>query len=199
MDNPSSRIAIALTVAVADDAQTLKQSPEPEPAEQPDMAPFPARQLQRAFGHCLRLAAAILVFYNFAATAWRVRHEPRELAFVAAAGSLLAALLACLRRAERLAPDPDAPAGERRRVQAAVWAISTALSCAFAYRVAAIMPPLLAAIVWFMTAFVVLVGLFLLVLCGDQQQYQAVLDDVECDPAGDGKNFEKINPADALV
>ncbi|CAN6358741.1 unnamed protein product [Urochloa humidicola] len=195
MDNPSSRIAIAPTAAVADDAKTLKQSPEPEAAEQPVMSPIPAR-LQRAFGHCLRFAAAILVCYNFVSTAWRVRHDPRELAFIAAAGSLLAALLACLRRAERLSP--DSPAGERRRVQAAVWSISTLLSCAFAYRVAAIMPPLLAALVWSMTVVVVLAGLFLLVLCGDQQQYQA-LDDVECDPAGDGKQFEKINPADALV
>ncbi|CAN6340833.1 unnamed protein product [Urochloa humidicola] len=197
MDNPSSRIAIAPIVLVADDAQTLKQSPEPEAAEQPDMSPFPARHLQRAFGHCLRFAAAILVCYNFVSTAWRVRHDPRELAFVAAAGSLLAALLACLRRAERLSP--DSPAGERRRVQAAVWSISTLLSCAFAYRVAAIMPPLLAALVWSMTVVVVLAGLFLLVLCGDQQQYQAVLDDIKCDPAGDGKHFKKINPADALV
>ncbi|CAL4902652.1 unnamed protein product [Urochloa decumbens] len=195
MENPSSRIAIALTAAVIADAQRLKLSPEPEAAEQPVMARFPAH-LQRAFGHCLRFAAAVLVCYNFAATAWRVRHEPWELAFVAAASSLLAALLLCLRRAERLSP--DSPEGERRRVQAAMWAISAALSCAFAYRVAAIMPPLLAALVWFMTAFVVLAGLFLLVLCRDQRQYQA-LDDVECDPAGDGKDLEKIKPADALV
>ncbi|CAL4910069.1 unnamed protein product [Urochloa decumbens] len=197
MDNPSSRIAIALTVAVVADAQTPKHSPEPEAAEQPVMARFPAR-LQRAFGYCLRFAAAILVCYNFAATAWRLRHDPPELVFVAAASSLLVALLLCLRCAESLTP--DSPAGERRRVQAAVWAISAALSCAFAYRVAAIMPPLLAALVWFMTAFVVLAGLFLLVLCRDQRQYQALpLDDVECDPAGDGKDLEKIKPADALV
>ncbi|CAL5096779.1 unnamed protein product [Urochloa decumbens] len=191
MDNPSSRIAIALTAAVVADAQMLKLSPEPEASEQPVMARF-----QRAFGHCLRAAAAVLVGYNFAGTAWRVRHDPPELAFVAAASSLLVALLLCLRRAERLSP--DSPAGERRRVQAAVWAISAALSCAFAYRVAAIMPPLLAALVWSMTAFVVLAGLFLLVLCRDQRRHQA-LDDVGCDPAGDGKDLEKINPADALV
>ncbi|CAN6349873.1 unnamed protein product [Urochloa humidicola] len=197
MDNPSSRIAIAPTAVVAD-AQTLKQSPEPEAAEQPQpvTAPFPAR-LQRAFGHCLRAAAAILVCYTFASTAWRVRHDPRELAFVAAASALLAALLACLRRAERLTP--ASPAGEKRRVQAAVWAISAAVSCAFAYRVVAIMPPLLAALVWFMTAVVVLAGLFLLVLCRDQQQQYQALDDSNCDPAGDGKHFEKINRADALV
>jgi peptidoglycan/LPS O-acetylase OafA/YrhL len=172
-----------------------KANTEPEAAEQA------VARLRRVCGACLPVAAAVLVCYSFASAAWRVRDEPRELAFVAASGALLAALLACLRRAERLAP--DSAAGERRRLQAAVWALSAAVSCAFAYRVAAVMPPALAVVVWCMTAFVVLAGLFLLVLCGDQQQqqqqqYQALCN-AGCDPAGDGKPFNTINPADALV
>ncbi|CAN6358743.1 unnamed protein product [Urochloa humidicola] len=188
MENPSSSIALVA------DAHTQTRSLEREVAAQP-VAPFSAR-LQCAFGHCLRVAAAVLVGYSFAVTAWRARHELQDLAFVAAVCALLAALLVCLRRAERLAP--DSPAGERRRVKAAVWAFSAALSCAFAYRVAAIMPLALAVLVWCMTTFVVLTGLFLLVLSRDQQQYQAVHDS-DSDPAGDGRQLENINPADALV
>lgn len=164
----------------------------PEEAE-PPASPLSAR-LQGVCAACLRVAAAVVVSYSLAVTAWRVRHEPQDLAFVAVASSLLAALLVCLRRAERLTL--DSPAGERRRVQAALWALSTALSCAFAYRVAAVMPPPLAVIVWCMTAFVALTGLCLLVLCKDQQ-YQALHDD---DAAGDRNASAKISPpTDELV
>jgi hypothetical protein len=79
-----------------------------------------------------------------------------------------------------------------------VWALSTALSCAFAYRVAAVMPPVLAALVWCMTASVVLTGFFMLVLCKDQQQYQTV-DNVVCDAAREGEPLDKISTADELV
>ncbi|KAG0517228.1 hypothetical protein BDA96_09G070800 [Sorghum bicolor] len=164
-------------------------------ADDPAVSPPFSAQLRRVCGHCLRAAAVAAVGYSFAATAWRVRHDTRDLAFVAAAASLLAALLACLRRAERLTP--DSPAAERRRVQAAVWALSTALSCAFAYRVAAVMPPPLAVLVWCMTALVALVGLYLLVLCRDQQ-YQALTDD-DAAVAGDRKESAKISPSDELV
>ena len=166
----------------------------PKAADDDPVSPISA-QLRCACGHCLRFAAAAVVCYSFAATAWRVRHDPQDLAFIAATASLLAALLACLRRAERLAP--DSPAAERRRVQAAVWALSTALSCAFAYRVAAVMPPPLAVLVWCMTAFVALVGLYLLVLCRDQQ-YQALPGD-DAAIASDRKASAKISPTVELV
>jgi len=169
--------------------------PLPPPPEQ-ESADQAAARLQRACAACLRAAALLLAGYSFAVAAWRSRREPRDLAFVAGSSALLAALLACLRRAEGLTP--ASPAGERRRLQASVWALSTALSCAFAYRVAAVMPPVLAALVWCMTASVVLTGFFMLVLCKDQQEYQAV-DNVDRDAARDDKQFDKISPADELV
>ncbi|KAG2616786.1 uncharacterized protein LOC120664306 [Panicum virgatum] len=176
-------------------AATAAADPRAQPPEQEadDQA---AARLQRACAACLRAAALLLVGYSFAVTAWRSRHEPRDLAFVTGSCALLAALLACLRRAESLTP--ASPAGERRLLQASVWALSTALSCAFAYRVAAVMPPVLAALVWCMTASVVLTGFFMLVLCKDQQQYQA-MDNVDRDAAGEGKQLDKISTADELV
>ncbi|CAL4910067.1 unnamed protein product [Urochloa decumbens] len=175
---------------VAPRAQT---PPEPEAAEQP-VTPLAAR-LQRAFGECLRVAAAALVGYTLAATAWRVRHDPQELAFVVGCCVLLAALLVCLRRAERLAP--GSPVAERRRLQAAVWFLTTVLSCAFAYRVSLAMPDVLVVLVWCMTAFVVLAGFFMLVLCNRKdQQYHRCLDEVD---ASDDKPFDKIRHTDGLV
>ncbi|AQK93126.1 uncharacterized protein LOC100277300 [Zea mays] len=170
------------------------KSSAPKAAEE-QVCTLLSKRLQRVSCHCLRIAAAVLVVYSFAVTAWRVRHQPQDLAFVAAALFLLAELQACLRRAERLAP--ESPAGERRRVRAAVWALSTALSCAFAYRVAAVMPPPLAVLVWCITASVGLVGLCLLVLCRDQQ-YQALRnDDAACDC--DRRASAKTSPTDELV
>ncbi|KAF8727007.1 hypothetical protein HU200_019501 [Digitaria exilis] len=188
MDKKSSATAPLAAACVSDDAIAHAKSPEQEAAEQA------VSSLQSACAACLSVSAAVLVAYSFVATAWRARNDPGDLAFVAGAAALLAALLACLRRAERLTP--DSPAEERRRVQAAVWLLSTVLSCAFAYRVAAIMPMAVAVLVWCMTALVVLVGFCLLVLCKDEQ-YQC-LEEVE--DAGDAKLLKnKIKPNDELV
>ncbi|CAN6358748.1 unnamed protein product [Urochloa humidicola] len=167
--------------------------PEPEAAEQP-VTPLAAR-LQRTFGECLRVAAAALVGYSLAATAWRVRHDPQEFAFVAGCCVLLAALLVCLRWAERLTP--GSPAVERRRLQAAVWFLSTVLSCAFAYRVSLVMPAAPVILIWCMTTFVVLAGFFVLVLCSCKgQQYHQCLDEAD---TSDAKPFDKIRHTDGLV
>ncbi|PAN17563.1 hypothetical protein PAHAL_3G140300 [Panicum hallii] len=183
------------TIAAAPPAAAGVADPRAQPPDQ-EAAGQAAARLRCACGACLRAATLLLVGYSFAVTAWRSRHEPRDLAFVTGSCALLAALLACLRRAESLTP--ASPAGERRRLQASVWALSTALSCAFAYRVAAVMPPVLAALVWCMTASVVLTGFFMLVLCKDQQQYQTV-DNVVCDAAREGEPLDKISTADELV
>ncbi|TVU17176.1 hypothetical protein EJB05_33201, partial [Eragrostis curvula] len=163
--------------------------------------------LATACRSCLRLVLLAFVAYSLVQTAYRVRDDPRELAFVVCAYALLGALFLCLRRAERLTP--ESPTGERRRVLAAVWVLSTVLSLSFAYRVAALMPPAVAVLVWCMTAAVVLAGLYMLVLCKDQQyrgldgvdsdrtgdgHYQA-LDDVKC-TASHGKAFENILSTD---
>ncbi|CAN6340837.1 unnamed protein product [Urochloa humidicola] len=118
--------------------------------------------------------AVVLIFLGciLVGTVREVRHRPLDLAFVAFSYAALAAIFLCLRRAERLPreePSPDGGEGhERRRLQLAVWTLSTALSCAFAYRVSLIMPAVLVVVVWSMTLFVVIVGFFVLVLHKDQ-------------------------------
>ncbi|CAD6272668.1 unnamed protein product [Miscanthus lutarioriparius] len=117
--------------------------------------------------------------------------RPRgDLAFVVFTYADLAALFWCARRVERLAAAAASSSPglvrerdeRRRRLQVAVWVLSTALSCAFAYRVSLIMPPALVLVVWAMASSVVLVGFYVLVLCEDQGYYRLL------ESAGDGED-----------
>lgn len=144
--------------------------------------------LDQACSVCLRLAVLVFLVYSFVQTARRVRGDPWDLAFAVAAYADLGMLFLCLRRVEQLTP--ASPTGERRRLQFTVWALSTVLSCAFAYRVCKIMPPALVVAIWCVTTSVVLVGFYCLVVYNDPG-----LED--CD-ASDAKSFHKI-PADEIV
>ncbi|CAN6349874.1 unnamed protein product [Urochloa humidicola] len=131
-----------------------------------------------------RVAAVALLACSFARSAWRARGDPRDLAFVAGSGAVLAALLWCLRLA------PGSPA---------VWSLSTVLSCAFAYRVSLVMPVSLVILVWCMTAFVVLAGFFMLVLCNYEQYQELDGVDGDGDAAGDGKGVNTARRTEDLV
>ncbi|CAL5050987.1 unnamed protein product [Urochloa decumbens] len=65
-----------------------------------------------------------------------------SVAFVLAADAALALLFVCLRRFER--------DGGGRNTKAAVWALTTLLTAMFASRVAPLMPPAVATVVWAM-------------------------------------------------
>ncbi|XP_040380443.1 uncharacterized protein LOC107304167 [Oryza brachyantha] len=119
---------------------------------------------------------AMLVATAFTAqAAYRARREPSDLAFVLFAYAALGLLFLCLSMYERLPPlvdqqdggDGGTTTGEqlrrRRWLKTAVWCLSTALSVAFAWHVAAVMPaPALKAAVWGMTSAVVVTGFYLL-------------------------------------
>uniref|UniRef100_A0A0E0KNE1 Uncharacterized protein n=1 Tax=Oryza punctata TaxID=4537 RepID=A0A0E0KNE1_ORYPU len=106
-----------------------------------------------------------------AQAAYRARRAPLDVAFVLFSYADLALLFLCLSMYEQL-PQPaadDDGAGVRRRrrrrwmLKMAVWALSTALSVAFAWRVAAVMPaPAMKAAVWGMTSTVAVAGFYLL-------------------------------------
>ncbi|XP_062181084.1 uncharacterized protein LOC133885387 [Phragmites australis] len=186
-------------MAAAADRKGTQASQSARSSDDPDQ---PAKDDGRAMTLALdgRLASCwIFLAYSLVQTARRVRDRPWDLAFVVLAYADLAALFWCLPRAERL-PPPPSPAGgeERRRLQLAVWALSTALSCALAHRVSLIMPAALVIVVWSMTSFVVLVGFYLLVVCKDQGY--RVLEDDDGGGGGDGKGFDKkIGAGDELV
>ncbi|CAL5045916.1 unnamed protein product [Urochloa decumbens] len=70
-----------------------------------------------------------------------------SVAFVLAADAALALLFLCLREFERAR---GGAAATNRNIKAAVWALTTLLTAMFASRVAPLMPPVVAAVVWVM-------------------------------------------------
>ncbi|GJM94792.1 hypothetical protein PR202_ga11471 [Eleusine coracana subsp. coracana] len=157
-------------VVVLSVANAHTQSPSEPAADHQEQASHHGALV--VLGHLTRALAFAAVTYSFAVTAWQARRDGGDAAFVVGAYAALAALLLFLRRAEQLTP--ASPAWERRRLQAAVWALSTALSCAFAYRVSLLMPAALVVLVWCMTSFVALMGFYMLVLCKYQQHQKAL-------------------------
>uniref|UniRef100_A0A0E0KZ86 Uncharacterized protein n=1 Tax=Oryza punctata TaxID=4537 RepID=A0A0E0KZ86_ORYPU len=110
---------------------------------------------------CLHLAALAFLACAFVQTARPALSDPWDLTFVVAAYANLAALFVVLLLVKQLTP--MSPATERRRLLRQAWELSTALSCAFAYRVERIMPAAMAVAVWAMTASVVVGGVYFLV------------------------------------
>ncbi|CAN6166610.1 unnamed protein product [Urochloa humidicola] len=81
-------------------------------------------------------------------------------AFVAGADVAIALLFHFLRRLER----GEEQGRGRRLNRAAVWALTTLLTAMFAARVAPLMPPVVASVVWLMAAGTVAAGFWGLVL-----------------------------------
>jgi hypothetical protein len=96
-------------------------------------------------GFLTKLGFAALTCYSVLAI-YRSRGEPGAVAFVAGAYAAIVLLFHSLRRFE-LAGHAD-----RGRIKAVVWVLTTLLTGMFAARVAPLMPPLVAVLVWSMSA-----------------------------------------------
>lgn len=97
------------------------------------------------------LVLAILTF-NFLLALYRSTDDPGNAAFVVASYTDLIALFYCLRLFERT---PEAAVQMRKNLKKAVWCLSALLVAMFSYRVAAVMPPAVAVIVWCMAGLTV--------------------------------------------
>ncbi|WOL09159.1 hypothetical protein Cni_G17912 [Canna indica] len=113
----------------------------------------------------LPLTGFLFLAISAASSAYRSRDDPSALLFVAFAYTDVVALFLCMNRFEKLGE--DAPAERREWLKAAVWLLATVLSLAFAWRVAQVMPPLLAAVVWGMTGSVAVGGFYGLFIYSD--------------------------------
>ncbi|URE48922.1 hypothetical protein MUK42_25730 [Musa troglodytarum] len=116
----------------------------------------------------------VFLTINFLDSAFRSRHDPSALAFAVFVYSDLALLFVCLRNFEKLGADCS-PA-KKERVKATVWALASALNLALAWRVAEIMPPMLAVVVWLMAGLVTLGGFYGLFLYRDADDIVAAHD-----------------------
>ncbi|KAJ1255909.1 hypothetical protein BS78_K138300 [Paspalum vaginatum] len=89
--------------------------------------------------------------------------DPGAVAFIVFAYVDLAALIYCLRRYERAEPGSTT----RDRLKAVVWTLTAALTLLFSYKVAALMPPAVAALVWIM-GMATVAGGFVAFFCFDK-------------------------------
>uniref|UniRef100_A0A0D9UXL9 Uncharacterized protein n=1 Tax=Leersia perrieri TaxID=77586 RepID=A0A0D9UXL9_9ORYZ len=144
---------------------------------------------RRAARRLLPCVAGVLVAGHFATCAYRAAGNPSDLAFVAAAYTILGLLLYCVGSFEALAADasPDAAAA-RERMRPPVWALSAALTALFTSRVAPMMPPPLDAVVVGM-AVAVTVGGFCLLFMGNAGEEE---DDDDDDEADSDQDIEKV-------
>jgi len=99
---------------------------------------------------------------NSALAIYRSRDDPRAVAFVAGAYGAIALLFHLLRRFER--GEEEGGGGGSLTTRAAVWALTTLLTAMFASRVAPLMPPAVAALVWVMAAGTAGAGFWALVI-----------------------------------
>ncbi|BAS70757.1 uncharacterized protein [Oryza sativa Japonica Group] len=124
---------------------------EPSTAQGTSVAPVPWQRLGqeprqrdgRWRARCaLQLAAFAGATAAFAAVAYRVRHRPRDIAFLAVTYWLVALLLCLVEKLEALRLDASPPARETelRRVRLGVWAVAVTLGNTVAWRVCDAMP-----------------------------------------------------------
>jgi hypothetical protein len=98
---------------------------------------------------------AFLTFNSFMAV-YRSNGDVGAISFVAFSYSVLVLLFYCLRRFETTPPESPS----RDRIKMAVWLLTTLLTAAFSYKVAAIMPLPVQVLVWAMAGATVLGGFY---------------------------------------
>ncbi|KAJ1278533.1 hypothetical protein BS78_04G086900 [Paspalum vaginatum] len=120
------------------------------------------------------LAAAGLIYLTLssALALLRARASGDPGAFVAGAYLVLVLLFCCLRSYERAEPG----SALRRWLKLAVWLLAAALTLLFSYKVAGVMPPAVAALVWAMGT-ATSAGGFVVLFCLEAPQETAVVDE----------------------
>ncbi|KAF0916056.1 hypothetical protein E2562_000684 [Oryza meyeriana var. granulata] len=169
------------------EAATAQEPPAPVPWQRLGQAPRQQDGRWRA-----RCALLLVIFAgvtaSFAGAAYRARHRPRDIAFLAVTYWLIALLLCLVEKLEALRLDLDASAAreaERRRVRLAVWAVAVALGNTVAWRVADAMPFLaLKLAVWVVTLVVLGVAYYFVFRCKAGECCDAEHGRAQADDAG---------------
>ncbi|URE17250.1 hypothetical protein MUK42_11236 [Musa troglodytarum] len=131
----------------------------------------------------LCIISLVFLITSAANAAYRSLHDPSSLAFVAFTYADLILIFLCLERFEKRSA--GGTPREKELLKAAVWALATALTFAFAWRVAGMMPRVLAAVVWMMAGSVALGGFYGLFICCHAKETavrHAYVGDVELSP-----------------
>ncbi|TVT97339.1 hypothetical protein EJB05_57407, partial [Eragrostis curvula] len=115
------------------------------------------RHRDRATSWVTKAGLGVLTF-NSVLAVYRARDDHVSVLFVACSYITLLLLFGCLRTYERELP--GSPAKERAR--RAVWPLTTLLTVGFAWKVAALMPPAVAVLVWGLAMATIVGGYFAL-------------------------------------
>ncbi|XP_072968587.1 uncharacterized protein [Typha angustifolia] len=107
---------------------------------------------------------AMFIVASSVAAVHFARDDPSAVAFALFSFGLLFALFACLRAYEGLRDDDRHLEAKREKLKAAIWVVATTLSFTFSFRIAALMPFAMAAVVWVMTVSAASVGFYALFL-----------------------------------
>ncbi|CAL5045889.1 unnamed protein product [Urochloa decumbens] len=108
----------------------------------------------------ISVAGFVFLTVNSTVAIYRSHGDVAAVSFVVASYACLLMLFYCLQRFE--AAPPGSPASNRARV--GVWLTTTVLTAMFSWRVAALMPGLVAAAVWLMAVATVIGGFYALFL-----------------------------------
>lgn len=100
----------------------------------------------------LLVIAFLFLTINCVQAVYQARGDPWSVSFVVSAYSALVLLFWCLRQLERLPRDGTSRLGEQR-LKLAVWMLAMLLNAMFSYRVAAMMPPAFAVVIWAVAGF----------------------------------------------
>jgi hypothetical protein len=120
-----------------------------------NVAPAPAGAAGIGFSWLTLLGFAFLTF-NSAMAIYRSDGDPAAIGFVAFSYVDLVLLFVCLRWYEREAPG----SATRGKLKVGVWILTTLLTMAFSYKVAAIMPLAVKVVIWAMACATVLGGFY---------------------------------------
>ncbi|CAA6672770.1 unnamed protein product [Spirodela intermedia] len=133
----------------ADLESLLKKPFPPPPAEEQTFPWIPA-------------LAFLFLTFSCVQAAYRAWADPSTVSFIASAYVALLALFWCLRRLDSL---PRSGVGatataEENRLKFSVWLLSLVLNGMFSFRVAEMLPPALAAVVWMVAGATTLAGIY---------------------------------------
>ncbi|CAN6237561.1 unnamed protein product [Urochloa humidicola] len=144
-----------------------RRSGDEQPPGDPEAGQEPRGMHRRSADHSsswLTLLGFVFLTFNSAMAVHRAQGDPQAAALVVFSYLDLVLLFFHLRMYDRQTADMP----KRDRLKVAVWLLTTLLTITFSCKVAAIMPPLVALLVWAMASVTLLGGFYAFFLCREE-------------------------------
>ncbi|KAG8070313.1 hypothetical protein GUJ93_ZPchr0006g44642 [Zizania palustris] len=154
-----------MTSKLALDIPSMEEAQLEQPLR--EHLPVPEQQRDAASAGISLLTAIGFAFltFNSVMAVYRSEGDVAAISFVVFSYLVLVLLFVCLRMFERTPPESP----RREHIKTAVWLLTTMLTVAFSYKVAALMPFPVQVLVWAMAAVTVLGGFYAFFLLSDKK------------------------------